>query len=639
MSSKSPRAASQPDAGEILARLRSGKRVRRPLGTGGRVAIDRPLPFLCVYRGPAEGEDPGTRELVTGVASYLVARDEPKGRSRTAALVRGLCRGLADDFGGVLLLEVWAQPEPAEEPSAAHSLRIVAYEDHSVPEAAEQLEASLSRVRLPASLHLAVETVQRRKIGPPGLPPLLAAGAAAEGCHVLGIELPRVYVDPEKGVVFPVVHRALRRGLTAAIHRAVYRFTRLQTSHRPPHYHALGAQSLTKAVWDVDDQLAAVSGQFDFLLLTTPRNADEAWAAFRRSRFEKTPRFSYRPRPFDVSIAKRELYAAPIERIEDPTVSDLFHEQQHEIDRKLTMIAERGTPRFVHESVQLFGLVEEPLLRAAVDVLERIPSRAREATRREKVDAHHFAARAEEEIKHLRRQHEAVTSRVEIRQDVAGLMVSRGNLLIGARTVMPAARVEAAIQHEVGTHVLTYFNGMAQPFHQLRVGLAGYEELQEGLAVFSEYLVGGLSRPRLRLLAARVVAVAQMLEGASFVEVFRELDRNWDLERRMAFTTTMRVFRGGGHTKDALYLRGLLRLLEHLRGGAELGPLYVGKIGLQHVPFVEELSFRKVLVPPPLRPRFLKRAEVQQRLARVRAGIEVHELSKSTTPSKKRSSA
>ncbi|NIQ16470.1 MAG: DUF1704 domain-containing protein, partial [Candidatus Dadabacteria bacterium] len=68
-------------------------------------------------------------------------------------------------------------------------------------------------------------------------------------------------------------------------------------------------------------------------------------------------------------------------------------------------------------------------------------------------------------------------------------------------------RVEALLQHEIGTHALTYFNGLSQPFKQLCIGLSGYEELQEGLAVLAEYLVGGLSKPRLRLLAGRVVAV------------------------------------------------------------------------------------------------------------------------------------
>ncbi len=95
-------------------------------------------------------------------------------------------------------------------------------------------------------------------------------------------------------------------------------------------------------------------------------------------------------------------------------------------------------------------------------------------------------------------------------------MVSQGNLLIGTHTKIPLSRVEALIQHEVGTHVLTYLNGRAQPFRQLYIGLAGYEELQEGLAVLSEYMVDGLSRPRLRLLAARVVAARHMIAGGIF---------------------------------------------------------------------------------------------------------------------------
>ena len=85
-------------------------------------------------------------------------------------------------------------------------------------------------------------------------------------------------------------------------------------------------------------------------------------------------------------------------------------------------------------------------------------------------------------------------------------MVSRGNLNIGKRVKIPESRVEALIQHEVGTHVLTYINGMDQPFQQLYCGLAGSDELQEGLAVLSEYLVGGLSAPRFRILAGRVMA-------------------------------------------------------------------------------------------------------------------------------------
>ena len=48
--------------------------------------------------------------------------------------------------------------------------------------------------------------------------------------------------------------------------------------------------------------------------------------------------------------------------------------------------------------------------------------------------------------------------------------------------------------------------------------------------------------------------------------------------------TALRVYRGGGLTKDAIYLRGLRDLLAYLSAGHDLEPLYVGKIALEHVP-------------------------------------------------------
>jgi uncharacterized protein (TIGR02421 family) len=205
-------------------------------------------------------------------------------------------------------------------------------------------------------------------------------------------------------------------------------------------------------------------------------------------------------------------------------------------------------------------------------------------------------------------------------------MVSRGHLLIPAGARIPSARVDALLQHEVGTHIVTYYNGGAQPLLQLRNGLPGYEELQEGLAVLAEYLVGGLSKARLRILAARVLAVRRMIDGASFVDVFRELDRDYDFAQRSAYTIAMRVFRGGGQAKDAVYLRGLASLLGYLGRGGSLDTLLVGKIGLQHLEVVNELQWRGVLVPPPFRPRYLELPEANARLDRLRDGAEVIDL-------------
>ncbi|MEZ4537092.1 MAG: DUF1704 domain-containing protein [Cyanobacteriota/Melainabacteria group bacterium] len=176
--------------------------------------------------------------------------------------------------------------------------------------------------------------------------------------------------------------------------------------------------------------------------------------------------------------------------------------------------------------------------------------------------------------------------------------------------------------------MLTNYNGKAQPFRQLSAGLPGYDELQEPLAVLSEYLVGGLSNRRMRTLAMRVMAVHWLVEGASFVEVFRNFTKEYELHREISFSVAMRVFRGGGFTKDVVYLRGLLSLLDHLRHGLDIEMLYVGKFGLSYLPIIRELLWRNVLVPARLKPHFFQSEEAMKRLAKVREGATVMDLVK-----------
>jgi uncharacterized protein (TIGR02421 family) len=173
---------------------------------------------------------------------------------------------------------------------------------------------------------------------------------------------------------------------------------------------------------------------------------------------------------------------------------------------------------------------------------------------------------------------------------------------------------------------VTYANGRAQPtLRVLAAGLAGYEALQEGLATLAEYLVGGLDVERLRLIAARVVAVRRLLEEVSFPAVVAELVDEYRIPLRAAFTIVLRVFRGGGLTKDASYLRGLVQLLAYLRSGQPLEPLLVGKLALDQVPLIEELLRRGILAPHVLTPRWLANPTARERLAQV-ASLRVTEL-------------
>ena len=242
--------------------------------------------------------------------------------------------------------------------------------------------------------------------------------------------------------------------------------------------------------------------------------------------------------------------------------------------------------------------------------------------------ANAFAQKAEEEINYYKQFFPEMQSKVQIRDDITGLMVSRGNLFLGKKIKIPKRRVDALLQHEIGTHIVTYVNGKAQPFQQLYAGLAGYDELQEGIAVLTEYLVGGLTTARLRLLAGRVIAANNLIDGATFIDTFRELNGKFGFTQRIAYIITARIYRGGGLTKDAVYLRGLMNILKYFAIGGELEPLLIGKISSTHVPIIKELQARKVLKPLALRPRYLENEMAVEKLKELKNGLSVIDLIK-----------
>jgi uncharacterized protein (TIGR02421 family) len=613
---------------QVRKRLTLNKPVRRTLPGKGRLHIDRQLPFLYVYRRPAEREDPDTERLVTGAAAYLVAPGSPEFHGQVSSLVRGAVETLAGEFGAFRIVELWAAPERGRATDPARPEELPTFTVHAPKSGLvgpiETLEKRLARIRILKG-KVAVEVVRDGKVHPPEMRPFLSgAEARALNCSIIGLAVPPVYRSAKSQKAFPSLFRSLRRSLGLALRRSVFDFARSQTTHRPPHYHALGRQAVVKVVWEIDRRLAEVSDQFDYLLELTPVNVGDAFRQFRRERFERMPEFHYRPSAFDPELLMRQLYDIPIERVEDPALQYVFREKQEELALKIAMLRDRDTPRFLYESLQLFGGAEDDLLQLAGDLLDRLTVGSPPRRTSKAVDAETFAELARKEFESYRDAYPAFSARAQVIGDVAGLIVSRGKLLINKSMSVPAARVGALLAHEVGTHLVTYYNGRSQPFRQLYSGLAGYEELQEGLAVLAEYLVGGLSHGRMRQLAARVVAVRHLTEGASFVDTLRILERVHGFPQRSAYSITMRIYRSGGLTKDVIYLRGLRAILGYVSKGGDLEPLFVGKIAEEHIPLVRELQYRKVLGPAPIRPRYLEDPEALRRLEGLRnEGVSV----------------
>lgn len=374
---------------------------------------------------------------------------------------------------------------------------------------------------------------------------------------------------------------------------------------------------------DIDLHLTELERRVSMLVNLTPVNAADAWADFAHSDFTTVPMLRLRPLEFEPDLVRRDLYNLELEIVTDPALHALLLAKRDEIARQITALEDRDTSRFVYGSLQLYGGISEPLAHAAQELLETIPTQAPSTS---SVTAGAFAEAARAEFERYRAGYPDFPVRIEVRDDVSELMVSFGTLLIPEAAAIRAERVEALLHHEVGTHVVTYQNGARQPLTLLTIGLPGYDETQEGLAVLAEYLAGGLDPRRLRVLAARVVAIEKMLDGAGFLDIFESLRADHGIPTKTAWSIAIRVIVGGGSVKDAIYLRGITRLLEALAEGCSMDVLLVGKLALDHVPLVQELLDREVLQPPWIRPRWLDVPGAQDRLERLRAGVSVTEL-------------
>jgi uncharacterized protein (TIGR02421 family) len=371
---------------------------------------------------------------------------------------------------------------------------------------------------------------------------------------------------------------------------------------------------------DVDARLTEIERRVNMLLNTTPVNAAQAWADFARSDYAAVPTLRLRPLDFEPDMVRRDLYNLEIENITDPALHTLFREKRDEIAMQTTALEDRDTSRFVYASLQLYGGIAQHLASVAEELLQTIPA---EAPSTPSVTAGAFADAARAEFDRYRAVYPDFPSRVEVRDDVSELMVSFGRLLIPEAAAVRADRVEPLLHHEIGTHVVTYQSGARQPLKLLTVGLPGYDETQEGLAVLAEYLTGGLDPRRLRVLAARVVAIGQMLDGAGFLQIFESLRNDHRMPVRTAWSIAIRVVLGGGCVKDAIYLRGITRILEALADGCSLDVLFVGKLSLDQVPMIQDLLDREVLQPPWVRPRWLDVPGAQERLDKLRGGVSV----------------
>lgn len=590
---------------QLIRAIKHRTPIYKQVSNKGKIAFNKIVPYLFLYRVPDSGRDRVLSELTKSeLASVIFSPNS--GGDQVSQWIPKLATALANEFGTCLLIEVWSAPADQQADIAIH------LSQKNALVLAEYLKKNIDA----EAPDLLVELKKETKLPRPSQLPLVVNTDDAKNNIVLslGISVRKTYEDID-GAHLPLLARVFRESLAKSLSRLFFEFVRLYTTAKAAQFKMKGQERLHTEIYEIDRLLAKESQKFDFLLLITPTNSHEAWLQFKKDKHRKAPMFHYRPIPIDPDIVKRNLYNLRIEDIYDPTIAYLFRDKRRELDDMMTMLISRGTSDFKYGSLMVFGNVDEQLYdlaKAVLIAIDSMPQPEKQKSEEEYLDAGTFAQLAEEEISFLQQQSPAFKTSVRVRDDIAGVMVNHGVLNISKQYRISKRRAPALIQHEVGTHIITYFNGKEQPFSLFRLGVPGYEQLQEGLAVLAEYLVGGLTNERLRILAGRVIAVRHMLLGHSFVDTFDMLHEEYHFSTSTAFTMTMRVYRSGGLTKDTAYLQGFKELIQYIQEGKDLNLLTIGKIREDYLPIVQDLIQRGVLRPPLVKPRFLQAPYIEK---------------------------
>jgi len=411
---------------------------------------------------------------------------------------------------------------------------------------------------------------------------------------VLPLEVKKVYCDEETGDEFPGIIEAIQVGLKKAIVETSHSFARNETSFRGKRKYALLSDRLEDVVKKVDREVYSLVRNVDVLHHVTPSNLEFQKGKFLRLDGRHTPVFRYHPYRIEPGELKRRLLEVPISEIRDITIQQLYADIIDEYIRKVDLVTSRGTPQFLYTSLLVYGEPSATDISNAEFILHCMDREGEgnggtitteEAARRflETADVYGFNCKVEV-VKNLSAK--------------AMVLSAKKTLRLRQGTMFDSVQLEALRNHEIGVHMLTTTNASLNTLKLLTLGLPGSTATQEGLAILAEFMSGHMTLRRLKELAIRVIAVGMMVHGSTFREVVDRLVEEFDYDLEEAFYLSARVFRGGGFTKDYLYLSGFSDVHNHFTSGGSLEPLLVGKSSLQYHDLIRELIARGMVTPP-----------------------------------------
>lgn len=352
--------------------------------------------------------------------------------------------------------------------------------------------------------------------------------------------------------------------------------------------HLIEIQREYADLFEIDTNLDQLVKKIELLSYVNPLNIEKEKHLFFASKYSENPHFRYPKLKFDPYRLHRMFFSQRLERIEDSDVRKLYQEIIYYYSNMVQCIETIGQgKRFHYNSLRVYGSPTEKDVQNARFILhfadepmtgdmEKIYS-ADEA----KAYFEDFAKRYDFPLN--------IKLSIHIAADAMVNNSSR-TLLIKKNVNFSKNQLLTLANHEIGVHLVTTYNGLLQPLQIFSNGFPKNVETQEGLSVFSEYMSGALTLKRLKELAYRVLASDSLIKGYSFSDTFDLIHNQYKLNRDEAFKITLRAHRGGGFTKDRLYLSGLKKIYKRHLDEKPMDVLLTGKVSLEHEEAINRLS-------------------------------------------------
>ena len=333
-----------------------------------------------------------------------------------------------------------------------------------------------------------------------------------------------------------------------------------------------------KGLFAIDRNLDRLNKGIELLTYLNPLNSEKEKQKFYASKFTEVPQFRYPKRKFNAFKLQQGLFLNNLEDINDHHIRALYQSIIYYYSNVLQcsdVIGEKK--KFFYNSLRLYGAPKEKDVQNAKFIIHFKNLHQEDPKVYSALDA---IAYFENFVKSYDFQ-----MNIKLSNSIAAdAMVSNKlqTLFVKKNARFSDNQLKTLANHEIGVHMVTTFNGLNQPLKIFSNGFPKNVETQEGLAVFSEYMSGALTLDRLKTLAYRVIAADSLTDGYDFADTFDLLHNQYKLDKDKAYIISLRVHRGGGFTKDFLYLTGLKKVYDYYQQHGDLSIFLTGKVSLEH---------------------------------------------------------